>query len=189
MAHGADDDFQFLDIGGIAGLGDGLRFDFPELQNATGGSSLGFHHQHPQDSSLDTPMAGTDAGSATSHASIPTHMVAGPPPTAADAIVEIDAQIQYLQQQRLQQQQRQLEEQYYVRQARMVPPTPQSLELQPGNAQFYGQSDPSGSQSHTHQQQQQHQQAVFERFPRLKDQQDVSNVGLQDVQGRARTCN
>jgi hypothetical protein len=167
-----DDEFQqFLDMNGMGNLGEGLQFDF-EFQNAGGVHMAGSQPREP----MDTPMSGTDTpgipsrqdnvmhsrmqpvSTAASQPAIPTTMV---PPTN-EAMAEIDAQIHFLQQQKLQHQQRQMEEQqiaFFARQNRMVPPTPQSLELQAGT-QFYPAPD-------------QQQQALYERYQRLKEQQDV----------------
>lgn len=174
-----EDDFQqFLDMNSIGNLGDGLQFDFQDFQNANGQPMMS---GPPPREPIDTPMTGTDGqvllsqmdpamhnqmpmSSATSHPSITSTMLP-PSHSPGDAISEIDAQIQYLQQQKLQQQQRQLEEQqaaYYVRQSRMVPPTPQSLEIQAGNNQYYVPPD------HTP-----HQHGMYESYQRLKDQHDV----------------
>ena len=177
ISHAADDDFQqFLDMNGMGNLAEGLQFDFADFQNAGAGHII---PQQPREQ-LDTPMSGTETpgisstqdgslhgpmnavSTAVSHPTIPAAMI--PPATPSEAINEIDAQIQYLQQQRMQQQRRQLEEQqaaYFVRQSRMVPPTPQSLEIQAGS-QFYSTAE-----------QQSQQQVIFERFQRLKEQQDV----------------
>lgn len=72
-----------------------------------------------------------------SQPSIPAHMMTPNP----DPISNIDAQIQYLQQQKFQQQQRQLQEQqaaFFSNHNHSVPPTPQSLEM-PNS--FYSQAE------------------------------------------------
>lgn len=178
MQHGADDDFQqFLDMNSMGNLGDGLQFDF-DFQNQNAGHLMQVSHRE----TLDTPMSGTDGSvlmstamhnpmptmtTGPAHSSIPSTMM--PPHAPGDAISEIDAQIQFLQQQKLQQQQRQIEQQqvafFAQQQSRMVPPTPQSLELQAGNHRFYAQPE------QTHQQ----QQDIYDRFSRMKEQQDVRN--------------
>ncbi|CAK7271400.1 hypothetical protein SEPCBS57363_004600 [Sporothrix epigloea] len=145
-------------------------------QNTTGPLSdlnftgtTGFHgaqHTH------NLLPAATTAGSA--HASIATTMM--PVVSPNEAISEIDAQIQYLQLQRMQQQQRQVEEQkisYFTQQNHIVPPTPQSLELQAGN-QFFHSPDPRNQ----HQNQQPRQQAIYDRYQHLKEQQDMSFTPL-----------
>ncbi len=182
-----DDDFQqFLEIGGMHNLGDGLHFDFHDF-NADSNASM-MHHDHRD--TIDTPMQGTDHApmvsrgdlgmqdaiaamtSAPSHPTIPTQIMPQQR-SANDAISDIDAQIQHLQFQRLQQEQRRLEERqrlfqeqqaaYFAQQQRrnMVPPTPQSLEIHASN-QFYAQPD-QGSGS-----------GIFDGYHRLKEQQDVS---------------
>lgn len=176
MHHGAEDDFQqFLDMNSMGTLGGGLQFDF-DFPNQSGGHMM----QVPHREALDTPMSGTDASvlmSTTMHNQMPTmaSAPAHPPMSSAmmpphhhgDAISDIDAQIQFLQQQKLQQQQRQIEEQqaafFTQQQRRMVPPTPQSLEIQAGSHQYYTQPDQTP---------QQHQD-MYDRFQRMKAQQDV----------------
>ena len=180
QAHGAqpsvDDDFhQFLNMNNMDNLPEGLHFDFGDFQSQIGGQMM----QAPHRDTLDTPMSGTDASlllstamhnqvhpitTAPSNPAIPSNMAA--PPTPRDAISDIDAQIQYLQQQKLQQQQRHMEEQHVAffaqQQAHMAPPTPQSLEIQPGSQQFYTQQ--AGQAPHQH-------QDVYEPFQGLQEQQ------------------
>jgi len=179
LHHAPEDDFQqFLDMNGMGNLSEGLQFDFGDFPHAGAGHLIA---QPPPREQLDTPMSGTEAPSilsgqdaamrgpmhpvsaAGSNAALPAALVP-PPPTATDTIHEIDAQIQYLQQQRMQQQRRQMEEQqaaYFARQSRIVPPTPQSLEIQAGS-QFYPTVE-----------QQSKQQVIFDRFQRYSEQQDV----------------
>lgn len=169
MSSAGEDDFQqFLEMGGMSNLEDGLQFDFHDFSGVNGASMM---HQ-PHGDSIDTPMSNSnvptiiarnDMGpqsqmspmtSAPSHPGISTQMMP-PHHTSSDAISEIDAQIQFLQQQRLQQQRRQLEEQqrqfreqqaaFYAQQQRnMVPPTPQSLEIQAAT-QFFASQDQARS--------------------------------------------
>ncbi|KAJ0121693.1 phosphorus acquisition-controlling protein [Diaporthe amygdali] len=178
MHPGADDDFQqFLNMNSMDSLSEGLQFDFGDFQNPNGGNMMQVAHRE----TLDTPMSGTNGSvlmstamhnqmhpmsTAPPNSTIPSNIMS----TAAsvNAISDIDAQIQFLQQQKLQQQQRQLEEQqaafFAQQQSRMVPPTPQSLEIQAGNHQFYTTQPDRATQ------QQQHQD-MFERFQRMKEQQ------------------
>ncbi len=182
--HGvhAEDDFQqFLDMNSMGNLTDSINYNFHDFQNQ-GGAQLLQPHAREQ---LDIPMSGTDAPillspamptmqhqmpaitSAASYQSIPATMM--PPPSPSVAIVDsIDAQIQFLQQQKLRHQQRQIEEHqvaFFARQqTRMVPPTPQSLEIQAGANPFYSQSNSSEPQP---------QHPIDYRYQRLKDQQDV----------------
>lgn len=194
MHHTGDDDFQqFLDMNGMGNLNDSLNYDFPDFQAAAG---AGGNHMLPAPrEQLDTPMSGTDVPivlsqpdaslrhqmptitSAGGYPNIPATMM--PPPTPSEAIVNsLDAQIQFLQQQKIQHQRRQLEEQhaafYAHQQSRMVPPTPQSLEIPAGTGQFYPQPGSSDRQ------QQQQQQPIDYRYQRQKDQQDVRR-GIQDI--------
>ncbi|RYP43536.1 hypothetical protein DL770_011619 [Monosporascus sp. CRB-9-2] len=186
LSSTGDDDFhQFLDMGGMTNLGDGLHFDFQDFNAGNNPPMMQQAHRE----TIDTPMDDTDQApmlprgslglqssippmtSASSHQTIPTPVMP-PQRSANDAISEINAQIQHLQFQRLQQEQRRLEEHqrrfqeqqaaYFAQQQRcnMVPPTPQSLEIQAAS-RFYTHSDqgpPSG---------------VFEGYPRLKEQQDA----------------
>lgn len=179
MHHGPDDDFQqFLDMNSIGNLGDGLQFDF-DFQNQNNAHMMQVTPRDP----TDTPMSGTDGLMAAAmhpqmpnmttspaHPSIPSTLMA-PQHAPNDAISDIDAQIQFLQQQKLQQQQRQMEQQqvaFFAQQHnRMVPPTPQSLEIQAGNQQqFYAHPE------HTPQQ----HQDMYDGYRRMKEQQDVSDL-------------
>ncbi|KAI1142658.1 helix-loop-helix DNA-binding domain-containing protein [Hypoxylon sp. FL0543] len=179
---GEDDLQQFLEMGGMSNFGDGLHFDFQDF-HSTNGSSI-MHQAHGDtmdtlmtDSNVPTIITRNDMGqqsqispmtSAPSHPGISTQMMP-PHHTSSDAISEIDAQIEFLQQQRLQQQRRQLAEQqrqfheqkaaFYAQQRNMVPPTPQSLEIQAAN-QFFAQQD------------QAHSSGMFDGYQHLKDQQD-----------------
>jgi hypothetical protein len=188
-----EDDFQFLEMGDMSNLGDGMQFDFQGFNNSTGASMM---HPQPTHDVLDTHMGGTEAPSMASRPnigiqnqmtpitsapgapSIPSQIMSPLHPNVNDAISEIDAQIQFLQQQRIQQQHRQLEEQqrrfqeeqaaFFAQQQRnMVPPTPQSIEMHAAN-QYYVQGEQA---SH-------HSQGMFDRYPRLKDQQDVRTLPI-----------
>ncbi|KAF4781681.1 helix-loop-helix DNA-binding domain-containing protein [Colletotrichum scovillei] len=181
LAPNHDEEFQqFLDLGGMSNLSDAMPFDFNDYQT---GSGTGIMHQ-PGREQIDTQMGGTDTSmlmgattsamqaqlinmtTAAAHPAIQTQMI--PPSTSTDAITEIDAQIQYLQQQRMQQQHRQIQEQqvaYYASQTHAVPPTPQSLEMPPASNQFY-----SNDQSQT---------PMFgSRYQRMKEQQDMAFTPL-----------
>lgn len=165
---------------------------------------------------LDTPMTGTDMSmilSPVDHAMLqqaqqqhqhqqhqmPTITTTAPyqnapttliqPSTPSEAIVNtIDAQIQFLQQQKLHAQHQQLQEQqaafFASQQNHIVPPTPQSLELTAGSSQnYYAQSTPAdqhhpGRQQQQQPQQQQRQQAIDYRYARIKDQHDMSFTPL-----------
>ncbi|ROT40066.1 hypothetical protein SODALDRAFT_309783 [Sodiomyces alkalinus F11] len=180
-----DDDFpQFLDMGDTGGLDGSLQFDFQDFQPGHGSSIMS---QNPRDQ-LDTPMRGsTDAttmvmtasdnttaqsqliamSSAASHPSIPAHMMHHPP-TPNDPISQIDAQIQFLQQQQRQMQEQQAQQQaaYYASQtSAQVPPTPQSLEMPSNGNHFYPHD--------------QHQQNMFDtRYQHMKEQQDMAFTPL-----------
>lgn len=200
LPAGGDDDFnQFLDMGGMGGMGETLQFDFQDFGAGNATSMMQQSHREHMDTQMggtDNPMVmtGPNGGhqnhqqhqhqqqqqqhqqqqqqlamtTATAHPSIPAHQIIQMP-APGDPISDIDAQIQFLQQQRLQHQQRQLQEQqvhaqqqaaFYARQ-NQVPPTPQSLEMPPNSGHFYSQDQRS--------------QNVFDsRYQRMKEQQDVS---------------
>lgn len=160
-----EDDFgQFLDMSGIDS---GMPFDFNSFQ--TNGQ------REQQDAlmadSTNAPMMPQGAPQQMMHNQTPMssagaqhHQNPQMMPTSApgtDSISTLDAQIQYLQQQKFQQQQRQIHERNaYFTHNHSVPPTPQSLEMPPGSGHFY-----------THEQ-------LYERGfhqQRMKEQQDVSS--------------
>lgn len=107
-----------------------------------------------------TTSAGMGHGAMTQ----PSPVISQNPPSGDNSLVEIDAQIQYLQLQRQQQQQRIVQEQhqnYYVpHNNRVVPPTPNSIEMHSGERQLYQQQhDPQ-------------QQAMFDSYQmRLREQE------------------
>ncbi|KAL6902617.1 hypothetical protein GGI43DRAFT_346443 [Trichoderma evansii] len=154
MAAASEDDFQqFLDISGMANMGDGMQFDFQGFQDDGSHSIMAQPRQ-----TTDAIMGDTDPSSMIARsdgllqnhtpamAPLPSHMMA--PSASHEAISNIDAQIQYLQQQKFQQQQRQLQEQQATFfQGHSVPPTPQSLEMTPGSGQFYSQAEQMPSRS------------------------------------------
>ncbi len=177
LSVSSQDDFQqFLDMG-INSLGDGLQFDFQDFSQQQGQNTqlmpqdegeamdTGMHNGHrqlQQDTTMQEQMpAMTTASHPAIHGTAFHHGR-----SSNDTLSDLDAQIQFLQQQRHQQQQRQIQEQqrnYYV-QSRMIPPTPNSIEMHGNNAQFYPQSDPQ-------------QQAIYERFRlQVKEQQEVGDL-------------
>ncbi|RSM06938.1 hypothetical protein CDV31_008870 [Fusarium ambrosium] len=170
MTSTTDEEFhQFINM---ASLGDGMHFDF---QGFPDGSAQGLMNQ-PRDAP-DTIMTDTEnpglmsvansmpMSTSTGQPTIPAHMMT----PASDPISNIDAQIQYLQQQKFQQQQRQLQEQqaaFFHSHNHSVPPTPQSLEM-PNSGQFYSQAE------------QVSQSGVYDRgYQRMKDQQDMAFTPL-----------
>jgi hypothetical protein len=187
----ADDDFQqFLDIGGMSNLGDSMQFDFQDFGGSNGGSVI------PRNA-IDTSMSGTEDPTTsmglqsqmtpiTSGPGVPTvpSQMVSPHQNASDAIAEIEAQIQFLQHQKMQQQQRQLDDQqrrfeeqqaafFAQQQQNMIPPTPHSLEL-PSNNQYYRQGGETG----------QHSQGMFDKYQSLREQQDVCSFRFQPTQRR-----
>lgn len=183
MQTGQDDDFQQLfDLNGMDNMGDGMHFDFQDFNDGNGANNHLLSNQHRQ--TLDTAMSGTDtpdmlarsdpAGlhqmpamtSAVAYQSIPATMI--PPPTPTEAIVNtIDAQIQFLQQQKLQHQLHEQQAAMFAQQQhqRIVPPTPQSLELQAGTHHYYS--------SHTQSDHTPQQQPLDYRYQRVKEQQEM----------------
>ncbi|KAI1376316.1 helix-loop-helix DNA-binding domain-containing protein [Hypoxylon crocopeplum] len=185
---GEDDFQQFLEMGGMSSLGDGLQFDFQDFNSVNGASMMHSSHGDPidtpmTDSNVPTIIARNDMGSQNqispmtsgpSHPGIPTQMMSQHHPFS-NALSELDAQIQFLQQQRAQQhrqlveQERQFHEQraaFFTQQQRnIVPPTPQSLEIQAAN-QFFAQQD------------QAHSSGLFDGYQHLKEQQDMAFTPL-----------
>ncbi|KAK5990702.1 Phosphorus acquisition-controlling protein [Cladobotryum mycophilum] len=182
MASTSEDDFhQFLDMSGMGNLGDGMQFDFQGFQDGSAQALMAAQQQQ-----TDAIMGNTDPSSmiprtdallqnhtpamttAAAHATIPAHMMASSAPT--DTISNIDAQIQYLQQQKFQQQQRQLQEQhaFFTHHNHSVPPTPQSLEMTPGSGQFYSKAEQMSSRG------------AYERgyHQRIPEQQDMAFTPL-----------
>lgn len=190
-----DDEFpQFLNMGGMnGGLDESLQFDFQNFQPGHGSSMVSQNHRDQ----LDTPMGGSTDGTAmvmsgsdnttaqsqlmamtstTSHSSIPGPMMHHPP-TPNDAISQIDAQIQFLQQQQRQMQEQQAQQQaaYFAGQSSaQVPPTPQSLEMPSNGNHFYSQDQP--------------QQNIFDsRYQHMKEQHDVRGIPAFNIALPSRT--
>ncbi|TVY46363.1 Phosphorus acquisition-controlling protein [Lachnellula occidentalis] len=174
----SQDDFQqFLDIG-MNDLSDSLQFDFPDYNHQQATQSRLMHQNG--DEAMHTGMEnGSSTGhdttmqehmpsmtTATSYATIHGGAISNSH-SSDESLVELDAQIQYLQQQRHQQQQRQLLEQQrnFYTPNRMIPPTPNSMDLHGANAQFYSQSDP------------QHQ-AMYDRYQMQAKQQELAFTPL-----------
>ncbi|GJN77948.1 phosphorus acquisition-controlling protein [Purpureocillium lilacinum] len=181
MAAAGDDEFnQFLDMSGMANMGDGMQFDFHGFQDSTAQPMMAQSRQHQQHDSI---MADSDPSHmiprsdgllqnhtpAMTTAAMPAQMMATSAPS--DTISSIDAQIQYLQQQKYQQQQRVLQEQratFFSNHSHSVPPTPQSLEMAPGSGQFYSQPEQVA------------RQGVYDRgyHQRVAEQQDMAFTPL-----------
>lgn len=192
MQQAGQDDFQqFLDMGEISNLGDGMQFDFPGFSAAGAAAMI---HSHAAHDGMDTQMGGTETPhatgtniglphqmppltSGTTMPTIPSHMMPPQRANTRDAISDLDAQIHFLQRQKLEQQQRQLEEQqqrfaeqqaaFFAQQQGMVPPTPQSLEMQAANQYYTAQGDQTPH----------HSQGMFDRY-RLKEHQDMAFTPL-----------
>ena len=159
---GQDDFQQFLDMN----LGENLQFDFQDFQTQQDAQMLQGGNVDAMDTSMgnvqqiiahDTSMQEAMAA-ITATANFPNKVAHAHP--VENSIVELDAQIQYLQQQRQQQQQRQIQDQQrnFYAQQRMIPPTPNSVEMHGANFPAYGQA---GSQ----------QQMMFDGYqmPRKED--------------------
>lgn len=166
MATGGDDDFhQFLDMSGMGNMADTMQFDFQTFQDGSNQHLMGQASGPQPRQHADTIMGNADvsnmvprsdgllqnhtpaiAANTPNHTAMSsaTHMLATSAPS--ESITNIDAQIQYLQQQKFHQQQRQIQEQqaafFTAHNTRSVPPTPQSLEMPPGSGQFYSQAEP-----------------------------------------------
>ncbi|KAM0427483.1 hypothetical protein ACHAPT_007443 [Fusarium lateritium] len=164
MTSTTDEDFhQFINM---ASLGDGMHFDFQGFPDGSGQALMNQPRDPPDTIMTDTENPGLMSvansmpmSTSTGQPTIPAHMMT----PASDPISNIDAQIQYLQQQKFQQQQRQMQEQqaaFFHNHNHSVPPTPQSLEM-PNSGQFYSQAE------------QVSQPGVYDRgYQRMKDQQD-----------------
>ncbi|CAI6053050.1 unnamed protein product [Clonostachys chloroleuca] len=158
MAAGPDDDFQhFLDMSTI---GDGIQFDFNGFPDGAEAQAMMNRQRNPPDAIMNDAGASSmmPQGAGMMHGQPAQINPPGPPHTSAaaqmipttapasDSISSIDAQIQYLQQQKFQQQQRQIQEQrnaFFASQNHSVPPTPQSIEMPPGSGNFYTQEQMS----------------------------------------------
>ncbi|KAI1083344.1 helix-loop-helix DNA-binding domain-containing protein [Whalleya microplaca] len=185
VSSNEEDEFHFIDMG-MSNMGDALPFDFQGF-NPTNPTSM-MHQAHHD--TIDTPMtnsnipplsATADMGSqnqlssmttAPSHPTIPSHMMPSHhTPNDAVSLSDLDAQIEFLQQQRLHQQHRQLEENhrrfqfFSQQQGNIVPPTPQSIEMQAAN-QFFAQHN------------QAHSSGMFESYEPLKEQQEMAFTPL-----------
>ncbi|KAJ8105651.1 hypothetical protein ONZ43_g7343 [Nemania bipapillata] len=194
MSPTGDDDFQqFFDIG--MSNSDSMQFDFQPFNTQSGAAMIQHDHRDPvdtpmSDADVSSIVAQNNMGA---HNQVPAMTSAPGHPavlsqilphqqTPDDAISEIDAQIHFLRHQRLQQQQRQLEEQQrrlqeqqaalYAQQQQqqqqqrsIVPPTPQSLEMQAAT-QFFASQD------------QAHSSRMFDGYQQIKEQQDMAFTPL-----------
>lgn len=154
LSSASQDDFQqFLDLS-ISGMGDDVGFNFQDFAPPQHGQIMRERDADSMDTTMSNdnslmglqkhammqehmPMAKTPGHSTIGNAPIANHAVDSPD----NSLMQIDAQIQYLQLQRQQQQQRIAQEQhqnYFVQQNRIVPPTPNSIEMHSGERQYYG---------------------------------------------------
>ena len=149
---GQDEDLHhFLDMANMSSLPDALEFNFGDFEQSQAPHMM----PHGMRQGIDTTMGGTESASRIIHTdtsvhtqgtpvttsvgygSVASHVM--PQMTTADEIHDIDAQIQYLEQQRHRQQQRHIQEQqtFFDNTKQRVPPTPQSLEMLPGNDPYF----------------------------------------------------
>ncbi|KAF4977092.1 hypothetical protein FZEAL_6325 [Fusarium zealandicum] len=178
MASAGEDDFhQFLDMNamadmsGMANMGSGMHFDFQGFQDGSAHGLMNQPRDPPDTIMTDNDNTGLMSNSmpiptSSGQSTIPAHMMT----PASDPLTNIDAQIQYLQQQKFQQQQRQMQEQqaaFFHNHNHSVPPTPQSLEM-PHSDQFYSQAE------------QVSQTGAYDRgyHQRMKEQQDMAFTPL-----------
>jgi hypothetical protein len=176
LSVSSQDDFQqFLDMN----LGESLQFDFQDFNPQQAQTTQ--LTQREDGETMDTGMnsggilAGQDTSmqehmpSMTTASSHPTIHAAALAQTHSsnESLSELDAQIQYLQNQRHQQQQRQIQERQrnFYAQSGMIPPTPNSIEMHGNHTQFYPQSDPQ-------------LQAMFERYRMQVKEQEVSTMNM-----------
>ena len=156
----------FLDLE-INNLGDGLHFAFDDYNSQQNQAGQMLHQNEGE--SMDTRMDGQghdttmqehmpSMTTATSHPSIPATPIAHSHPSN-DSLVDLDAQIQFLQNQRAAARQMQESQRNFYAQP-MIPPTPNSAEMHGGSAQFYPQSDLQ-------------QQAMYERYRMQVKEQEV----------------
>ena len=178
------EDFQrFLDMSAMGNMEDGMDFDFGSLDNPSTQNMMSLE-SNCADASLPRQARQMDliqhhAGHGgrqafpqplpVSHPLVTTPLMNGSP--NGNAIDNIDAQIQYLQQQKFQQQQRQLMEQqrtlfYMNSHNHSIPPTPHSLEMPPGSGHVYPQPQPMSGhgQYDSNYQQQNRDQDVSDEF-------------------------
>jgi hypothetical protein len=171
-----DDFHQYLDIG-MSNLNEGLNFEFPDYSGQHNGQAMQQDGGEAMDTRMDVDMGLLAHKDTIMQGQMPPMTTAAAHATIAgttldhghsssDSLVELDAQIQYLQQQRQQHQQRQMQEQqqrnfYATQQNRMVPPTPNSIEMHGSNSQYYPAPDPQ-------------QQAMDYRYQMRVKEQEVS---------------
>ncbi len=185
MSPGAHVDFQqYLDLG-MPGLEEDVAFNYDDFapqhhdnqfmgqnhgdMNATmghGSSDLarqnqGMMHGHPT-------ANGQGAHLAISNGRPPSGSQISDDPNDSNSLTEIDEQIKFLQLQRQHQAQRIVEEQqqnYYVHQPRIVPSTPNSMEMHSRDRQM---------QMYSQQMQQQPQQFIYDTSDMQMREQQVS---------------
>ncbi|KEY66128.1 hypothetical protein S7711_05300 [Stachybotrys chartarum IBT 7711] len=175
MTSGNDDDFNhFFNISTMDSIGDAMNFDYNGFQDGPASHIMPQAREpgnvmmaQPDPSSLlsrtDAVMqspAASALASSNGHPAIAAHMMGQP--SQPDSISNIDAQIHYLQQQKLRQQQQQQQHTAFFSHNQSVPPTPQSMELPPNIGQYYSQAE------------QMTQPGVFDYQQRAKEQQDLA---------------
>ncbi|KAG9237628.1 hypothetical protein BJ875DRAFT_137433 [Amylocarpus encephaloides] len=178
----SQDDFnQFLDLG-MNSLSDSLQFDFQDFGAQHPGQTAQLMHPHDHGAMDHSGLENGRGNGTTMQEHMPTITTVASHPailgstlhhaqSSSESLVELDAQIQYLQQQKHQRQQQmqhrhiqQQQENFFAHNG-MIPPTPNSMELHASTSQFYPQSDPQ-------------QQAIFERFQMQVKDQDMAFTPL-----------
>ncbi|THV44278.1 hypothetical protein BGAL_0683g00020 [Botrytis galanthina] len=145
----SQDDFQqFLDLN-MHNMADTLQFDFnfnqqqsqsQQMLHQDGMNSMNTgmsgNHQMGHDGTMQEHMPSMTTAS-THPAILGTPIVQ--PHTSTESLTDLDAQIQYLQQQKREHQLRQSQEQQrnFYAQSRIIPPTPNSIEMHGVNQHFY----------------------------------------------------
>ncbi|PHH64546.1 hypothetical protein CDD81_4325 [Ophiocordyceps australis] len=168
MASAGEDDFaQFLDMGG-------MHFDFGAFSHGAQqqGGGTGAPRQHLEAvmaTGSEGRLAAQQVGAA---GTVAPAMMASAPVPVSDSISNLDAQIEYLQQQKMQHQQRQQQcaSFFALHTPCSVPPTPQSLDMAPANAHFMGPADEASRQRLFNSSYRQHQHVA--------DQQDMAFTPL-----------
>ncbi|KAB8302526.1 hypothetical protein EYC80_005916 [Monilinia laxa] len=149
----SQEDFQqFIDLN-MNNMADTLQFDFDfnqqqsqnqQMMHQDGMGSMNVEmigsHQMGHNGTLQEHMPSTTTAS--NHSAILGTPIINPH-TSTDNMMDFDAQIQYLKQQKRQLQLRQSQEQQrnFYAQSRMVPPTPNSMEIHGVNQHFYTQAE------------------------------------------------
>lgn len=153
LSVSSQDDFQqFLDLN-MHNMADTLQYDFDFNQQQSQNQQM--IHQDGM-GSMNAGMAGNHqmGHNGTMHEHMPPMTTTSSHPAllgtqivhphiSTESLTDLDAQIQYLQQQKREQQIRQLQDQQrnFYAQNRIIPPTPNSMEIHGANQHFYTQAE------------------------------------------------